>query len=181
MGKIHLPAEVKLIMAITFRPDFPLERLFPVLSFHWGEIDLRSPIYDFTHTHYYEAEMGKGLRKQFVSFRRLICPESLPAIKHLTNALEAQFSSEGKRTVNLDPGYVEGSKMVLATTKNYSHRVYIGAGIYGDVQYRFMNGSFRSNDWTYPDYQEPLAIDFFNQVRERYREQLKTLKSRDME
>ncbi|RKY76688.1 DUF4416 domain-containing protein [candidate division KSB1 bacterium] len=175
MGNINLPVAVKLICAITFAPTIELQTVHQELTWWFGPIDSVSPTYPFTHTDHYCAEMGENLQKQFVSFARLIFPERLVGIKIFINQLEQKFCGpSGGRLVNVDPGYLEKSKLVLATTKNYSHRIYLGAGIFGDVQYRFIRGTFTINDWTYPDYREQLAITFFNKVREIYLRQLKS-------
>lgn len=172
MGKVKTPRDVKLVMAITFNDESVFKEAISCLKNEFGEIDLRSQVYDFHHTDYYEKEMGKPLRKQFISFKGLIQPDKLAGIKLRTNQIEAMFSSQGRRRVNIDPGYIEGSKLVLATTKNYDHRIYLGEGIYGDVQLRFREGAFRINEWTYPDYREKLALGFFAEVRREYLKQL---------
>lgn len=165
-------SDVKLFTAVTFRDQTVYEKIQTILVEQFGEIDLASEIYDFNFTDYYTAEMGANLKKQFLGFQKLIHPESLVEIKLWTNEIEQKNSIDGRRQVNIDPGYITGANVVLATTKNYSHRIYLGKGIYGDVHLRFRKGKFEVSEWTYPDYQQPLAIDFFTQLRERYRELL---------
>lgn len=116
--------------------------------------------------------MGSNLSKKFVSFQPLGKIESLPERKLLTIQMEKRFSVSGKRRVNIDPAYLELAKLVVATTKNYDHRIYLGGGIYGDVQLRYRNGKFIANEWTYPDYRSPLFIDFITHVRSIYSKQL---------
>jgi len=144
------------------------ELLFRKLVSALGQIDLQSAIFNFQHTRYYEKEMGANLTKQYISFQSLIEAERLPEIKISTNLLEKQFLNHQNRTVNLDPGYIEKAKLILATTKNFSHRIYLGSGIFGDLQYRFRQHTFTVHEWTYPDYREAAVIAFFNQVREQY-------------
>jgi hypothetical protein len=169
MGILKLPLPVKLICAVTFTVHINRNDLFEAISSKIGGIDLRSPEFDFRHTDYYEKEMGKNLVKQYLSFVRLVNGEELPQIKIKTNILEKRFAyKKQQRTVNLDPGYLEKAKMILASTKNFSHRVYLGGGIFGDLQYRFRRGTFTPNEWTYPDYRENEVISFFNSVREKY-------------
>jgi hypothetical protein len=139
-----------------------------ILKGKLGEIDLKSKIFDFVYTDYYQKEMGDQLKKVYISFEPLFYSEKMPEIKIYTNLLEKQFSVGNKRKVNLDPGYIEKAKLILVTTKNYSHRIYLGSGIFGDLQYRMMSGSFQWTDWTYPDYKEDEVVHFFKRVRDRY-------------
>ena len=115
------------------------------------------------------------MKKQFVSFQQLIRPEKLVDIKLWTNDVEEQFATNNKRQVNLDPGYLTTAKIVLATTKNYSHRIYLGKGIYGDIHLRYFNCKYQFFEWTYADYKQPLTIDFFNRARKLFKESNKNL------
>lgn len=118
--------------------------------------------------------MGRGLKKQFLSLEQLRPYEYLCELKSYFLTLEGRYAVQGKRRINLDPAYLELSKLVVASTKNFDHRIYIGDGIFGDVQLRFRHGRFVANDWTYPDYKTPEALQYFRQVRTRYAQQLKT-------
>ena len=102
----------------------------------------------------------------------------VPGKVTLTNELEASTAHRGRRSVNYDPGYLEAAKLVLATTKNFDHRLYLGNGIYGDVQLRFRKGAFAAMDWTYPDYQQQSVLDFFHLVRSWYLRRLAFVKGR---
>jgi len=149
-----------------------------LLEEHWGEIGFYSPSFEVTpFTTYYEAEMGTGIQKQFMLFTSLVSVEEAnQSAKFLTNRLEAQLSdSNGRRTVNLDPGYLTLDKVVLYTTKNHAHRLYITKGCYAEITLRYHRGSFHPLPHTYPDYQTSLALEFFNQARELLRQQLKSL------
>ncbi len=173
MGEIKTQPPVLLFAAITFNARVELQQVINRLEDAFGPVEHRSPIFDFdSFTDYYEPEMGTGLQKCFVSFQNLIQPEKLPEIKRLTNQMELEISGGTKRNVNIDPGYLNVSKMVLATTKDYTHRLYLGQGIFGDVHFIFQKKSFQVQPWTYPDYQQPFVITFFNDLRERYREKL---------
>jgi hypothetical protein len=138
----------------------------------FGPADKESKIMDFTYTSYYNEEMGVGIKRQFISFTRLILPEQLPGIKLLTNKMEQDLALEGKRLVNIDPGYLSLAKVVLATTKDYSHRLYLGQGIYGEVTLTYAKGKFSPFPWTYPDYQTQAYQQFFREIREIYKKQL---------
>ncbi len=173
MGEIqnHLP--VKLFIALTCHSSFKPDILYPVLENKFSSIEQKSPPYKFSSfTGYYTDEMGEDLRKNFVVFTSLIDPAELPAIKIITNLIETEYLVNDRRQLNLDPGYITQAKLVLATTKNYSHRVYLGQGIFGDVHMHYQKGQYRPNPWTYPDYQAEPNVKFFGEVRERYLTQL---------
>jgi len=101
-------------------------------------------------------------------------PEGLAGIKHRTNLLESELAVEGRRGVNLDPGIVNDSRLILATTKDFAHRVYLGSGIYAEVTLIFKDGAFRPQEWTYPDYKSREALEFVLRARERYLVQRET-------
>ncbi|OGC96493.1 MAG: hypothetical protein A2W25_15005 [candidate division Zixibacteria bacterium RBG_16_53_22] len=163
---------VKLIAGVLFQRNIALPHVETCLIDAFGPIDSMSPTFDFTFTDYYLSEMGSNLKKRFYSFERLVSPDTLADIKHATIAIEAGFAGPDGRTVNVDPGYLEESKLVLASTKNFSHRIYLRDNIWAEVTMRYMRGKFVTHDWTYPDYSQPLAIDFLCRVREIYRKQL---------
>jgi len=136
----------------------------------FGPVILESPSYPFTHTKYYEAEMGPGLAKFFWVFGGFPPRETLVEAKGFTNALEEELAEERggilRRKVNLDPGYVTGAQLVLATTKGYSHRIYLRDGIYAEVTLVYHGGGFKPLDWTYPDYRMPMVLRFMEEVRQ---------------
>jgi hypothetical protein len=144
------------------------------LSKKFGEIDLVSDLFPFDYTDYYTQEMGGNLQKKFISFSEMVTIETLPDIKNFTNAVEQQYANDGKRRINIDPGYVTHAQMVLATTKPYTHRIYLGKGIYAELTYICRRKVFHSLELTYPDYREQFSIDFFQQVREKYLQQMRT-------
>ncbi|MEA3459908.1 MAG: DUF4416 family protein [Chloroflexota bacterium] len=173
MGNIREPLPVKLIasMFTTERGLFEVAR--EKLVERLGPVGYESELLPFEHTDYYTPEFGENLVREFVAFGRLIDPGRLAEIKRFTNALEMELAVEGKRRINIDPGYVSLSKLVLATTKNYSHRMYLGGGIYAEVTLRFRKGSFEPWEWTYPDYASREYCELFNRIRELYVEQLR--------
>lgn len=141
----------------------------------YGPIDFASNLLPFEKTSYYEKEMGQDLKRQFIAFRKLILPDKLILIKRYTNELEFKLSQSRKnRAINLDPGYLDYGKLMLATTKDHQHRLYLGKGIFGEVTLRYTNGSFTTWEWTYPDYATPEYITIFNQIRKIYQQQVKT-------
>lgn len=152
----------------------------------FGPLELKSPILPFNYTDYYEKEMGKDVKRQFFSFQKLIDPGALADIKLFTNKLEEScrdrsalgglaLSKEASRgrPINLDPGYLASSKLVLASTKDYSHRIYLKKGIYAEVTLRYAKGAFEPLPWTFPDYRSKEYIDFFTETRILYMKKLR--------
>ena len=177
MGNIKQPYAVKYFAAITFADANFLEKAYLELEEHFSSIDIKSGIYNFSQfTDYYRRGMGDDLKKIIVVFSTLESPEQLADRKILTNNMEDKYYKKNKRMVNIDPGYIAEAKVVLATTKNYSHRIYLKSGIYGDVHLCFRNKSFQKMPWTYPDYQQPEIIVFFNETRKKYLHQLADIK-----
>ena len=163
---------VKLVCGVLYSKTVDISRLDSRLQSLFGSIDLKSTAFDFTFTDYYKEEIGSDLLKQFYSFEKLIQPDGLADIKNATISIETDFSIKGRRTVNLDPGYLEESKLVLASTKNFSHRIYLRDSIWAEVTMRYEKGEFVTHPWTYPDYSQRLAIEFLKEVRGKYKNQL---------
>jgi hypothetical protein len=134
----------------------------------FGPTDRISGELPFDRTRYYAREMGWPLHRRFVSFRYLVPPERLVEIKLETNRVEQRRLVRGDRRVNIDPGILSAERLVLATGKNYTHRIYLSRGIHADLTLMFQKGSFHPLPWTYPDYADPRTIQFFNEVREQY-------------
>ncbi|MCM8783477.1 MAG: DUF4416 family protein [Candidatus Omnitrophica bacterium] len=168
MGKVYNPKPVKLIMGMISSKIELFDKIKNVLEQKFGKVDLESDIFPFNKTDYYEQEMGKDLKRKFLSFKKLISPDKIARIKIFTNKLEKRFALNDRRQINLDPGYLTDSKLVLATTKNYYHRIYLEKGIYAEVTLYFKKESFCYFETTYPDYRTFPYIDFFNTVRKIY-------------
>ncbi len=172
MGKIKPYPPVKLIAAVTVSQLSLWQDLKPLLESRFSPIDTALDWFDFTFTDYYREEMGADLKKRMISFQKLIPAEELPAIKIFSNQLEERFKQAGRRRVNIDPGYICQAKLILATTKDFIHRIYLGSGIFGDLHLRLRHGKYEPLEWTYPDYQQPQVLAYFTKVRDVYLEQL---------
>ena len=122
--------------------------------------------------------MGPDLCKTFICFEKLFAIDCFVDYKLLSLQLESRFMRAEKRTVNIDPGYLELAKLVLASTKNFDHRVYLAKGIYADVQLRYHGGGFVANVWTYPDYKEEYVVNFFTKIRTTYLDELRKTPNR---
>lgn len=161
--------KVKLISGLLSVKEELLSEAKKYLSKKYGPIDLESPIIPFDFTSYYDEELGKGILRQYISFKKLLKAEYIGAIKRQTNRMERKFMIGGNRKVNIDPGYVSLDKMALATTKDSTYRIYLGKGIYVQSTLYFQKGSFHPWSWTYKDYKSKVAIDFFNEVRSKFK------------
>ena len=178
MWELKEPSPVKLIVGILASDERCLTAANESLSATLGTMDLVSDIWLFDQTDYYTDEIGPHILRQFVSIDRLVGPGELAGIKHRTNAIEQELTATlampFPRPVNLDPGIVEPSKLVLATTKNFAHRIYIGNKMYAEVTLVFDKGRWRPLPYTFPDYHRPEYHDFFSTVRSRLVQQLRS-------
>ncbi len=177
MGHVREPEPVKLFAGMLSAYPGAFAEAEGRLADALGPVDLRSDLFAHEFTEYYRDEMGHPLVRYFCSFERLVSPEALAGAKRLSNRIEAAMAERGEwpvaRPVNLDPGYVAPSKLVLASTKDYAHRLYLGQGIWGEVTLQFRGGHWAELQWTYPDYRTPEYREFFRRVRDRLTEQLK--------
>jgi hypothetical protein len=169
-------APVKLICGVIYKEDALFDEVRRRLAAEWGAVDSRSEGFPFDLTGYYEDEMGGGLRRRFMSFERLAGPESLPARKIWTIDLESAIRAERGvtgRPVNIDPGYLTASAVVMATAKDFAHRIPLGRGIYAHLEFLFTRTGVRTLDWTYPDLRREPCQAYFRSVRETYLRQLR--------
>jgi|GEM_PF-46830 len=174
MGVPKSSSPAALFMAVLFAPAVSYDEVRAEVTREFGNILEASPVFPFNYSEYYTAEMGGNLQKVFFLLARLIDPAAVVEWKLRAQEVESRYTENGKRKINFDPGYLDASKLVLATTKNYDHRIYLGRGIYGDVQLRFRFQQFHFNEWTYPDYRQPEHITFFEKARLKYFDLLKT-------
>ena len=165
MGSVRPPAQVKLFCALLMAPTISLHEVETVLAQTYGTIVLRTTPLPFTQTTYYEREMGPHLTRMYVAFGPLIDIATLATVKHTTNRLEATwYTVQGQRRINIDPGYLDLAKVVLASTKDHSHRLYIGDGMFAEVTLRYRQHAFQPWEWTYPHYPLPPPPVFFQKT-----------------
>lgn len=162
------PHPAKLVIGMLLRERELFAEMAAVLAARFGPPDLVSPWLAFGYTAYYEQEMGAPLWRRLLAFSGLLPQEGLAQIKLETNALEQAYAAEGRRRVNIDPGYLLLERFVLATGKNFSHRIYIGRGIYADLTLVYRRGGFQPLPWTYPDYADAPLSGFLTRVRRKY-------------
>jgi len=173
MGVIADFTVKKLVMPLLLSKNQTLEPVVSKLEDAFGPVDYRSPVLDFSFTSYYEEEMDSGIRRQFLSFSNLVSPEKLAEIKIETNQLEEMFTLSGRRQVNMDPGLLDASRFILATTKDNAHRIPLTRGIYGEITLLYARKDFRDLPWTYPDYRTREYKEILKEIRTIFCSQVK--------
>jgi len=172
VGTAHIPHNVLLLCSILFSDTAPLDDAQSALKNSFGEFVYKSEPISFDFTSYYEEELGSPLYRVLLAFDTLMHRDCIPAVKNRTNEIEIELLREGKRTVNLDPGILSLENVSLATTKPYSHRIYIKEGIWAEVTLIYRNKSYQALEWTYPDYASPKLIRIFHDLRKIYKGRL---------
>jgi hypothetical protein len=168
MSQSQTPKPAKLVIGFFLKEKNLVVPVVKALVDKFGPVDIVSPWFPFNFTTYYEAEMGAPLFRRMLAFETMIKQSALSDIKLTTNDLELEYSKNSKRMINLDPGYMLRERFVLATGKNYSHRIYIGKRIYADLTLIYIKGRFRKLPWTYPDYAEQNMLTYLERVRNKY-------------
>jgi len=176
MGTPREPKPAKYFVALLSSDSELLAAVETDLAAIFGSIDARSEIFPWSFSRFYEEEMGPGLLRRFVSFEPLASPERLADFKLATQRIEDRYRGEmpqhwGRR-MNLDPGYLESGKVVLASTKNASHRIYLRSGIFAEATLLYYDGAFHGSSYTYQDYLWPQLLTFLTPLRSVYLAQL---------
>jgi hypothetical protein len=172
MGQVQPPRLVTPLVALLFGRDEDYPSARDALEGLFGPRELESPVYPFTFTDYYRPTMGSALRRRFITFDRLADPAALADWKLATNALEARFAAASAgalpRPVNLDAGYLTAAKLVLASTKDFAHRLYLREGIFAEITLSFRGGAWVAHEYTFPDYRSGLYDAFLRQARDAH-------------
>jgi hypothetical protein len=165
MGTRRPPQKAILLVGALFSNEDYYIAALQRLEEKFGEMIMESPKAEWDFSEYYKRELGTPIYRRFVFFKESIEKESLPEIKAATNEIEKLLSTDGKRNINLDPGYLTPAKLVLASTKNYSHRIYLRDGIYAEVTLVFHHGRFLPHINTYREYQDEKNLKIFMMAR----------------
>ncbi|MFC1548520.1 DUF4416 family protein [Candidatus Omnitrophota bacterium] len=168
MGALIDQKPIKLVVSLIFKDDMVIKKTEDILRKKYGEFDSHERTLPFDFTDYYDKEFGKPLKRKLMCFKKPVNKEKIADIKIATNRIEARFRKKGNRTVNIDPGYITEAKLVLLTTKDYTHRVYVGKRVFAESTLFFQDGTFKPWPWTYPDYASEELISYFNKVRDLY-------------
>ena len=173
MLQIQIPIPVKFFCALIYSKEEIYLKTKSILQKKFGKIDFESNLILFNSTNYYSNEMGNCLYRRFISFEKLKSPCTFANIKLYCIKKEKLFSSKNKRKINIDPGYINESKLVLTTTKDFSHRIYLEKGIFAEVTLSFIKGEFSNWPTTFPDYRTNEYKNIFHEIREKYRDDIK--------
>jgi len=169
--KPEQPVPVKLFIGILYSDEELLKQALSVLEAAYGPVDAQSSIFSFTVSDYYVPEMGSPIFRVFCSYEKLISPGDIASIKRATNRIEDDIAGKGCRRVNLDPGYLDYDKVVLASGKYNGNKVYLDYGIWADLTLFYTNGSFTPYPWSFPDFKAGEYTDFFMRIRAMYKKQ----------
>ena len=163
------PWMVKLFVGILYSDLAKLTRALELLQQRYGDMDYRSPSFEFDFTDYYVPEMGSPIFRMFVSFERLIHPKDIARIKVETNDIENTLADDGHRKVNLDAGYMDYDKVVLASAKYNGQKIYLDKGIWADLTLHYEKGRFDPYPWSFPDFKQRIYEKVFLEIRQRYK------------
>lgn len=177
MAKPQFVEPVKLLAAILWSDLTVVQTAVAQLQERWGTIDFSGQDRPFDVTEYYQEEMGVDIRRRLVSFSRLIAPEGIVAAKLSCNEIEEELSNNQQRRVNLDVGYLDHSKFVLASCKFAGQKIHLGRGVYADLMGRYQAGRYRPFEWTFPDLRDGRYDSELNQIRLTYLRQLRSGKT----
>ena len=173
MSKPTTAEPVKLFFSVFAITAKQVNETISELSALYGQADFVSEQMPFDYTSYYSPEMGMELVRRFLSMEKLIRPEALPDIKLATNEIEQKSALDGKRQINIDPGYLAKAQLILATGKGFAHRPYLRDGIYADLTLVYQGKKFCALPWTYPDYADEKQLSMLIKIREKYLSQLR--------
>ena len=177
MTQAKRPEPVLLIMGLLHQPDFDLRPVMDRLQRNFGLLHHVCDPIPFTHSEYYDEEMGAGIVRRLAAFQTLIDPGRLAKIKLATNVIEDDFRDyRKKRQINIDPGYLNGAHLILASCKAFAHRPYLGFGVHADLRLFWKHGVFETLPWTYPDYADARVQEILTDYREEYMRQLRAAK-----
>ncbi|MCK6471250.1 MAG: DUF4416 family protein [Planctomycetes bacterium] len=172
MAAPHAPVMVTPLVALLYGSEAQYAAAREALEGRFGAVELESPAFPFTSTDYYAAQMGESITRRFLTFARLADASELAAWKLFSNELEgklaARFAGGPPRPVNVDPGYVTGAKLVLASTKDFAHRIYLRDGIFAEITLRFRDGAWQAHEFTFPDFRAETYHSFLKQARDKH-------------
>lgn len=168
---------VKQVAAILYQEKEDFDNVLPVLKETFSEVDYIGEFYSFVETDYYEMEMGAGLKRGIISFSGLVHPETLVKSKHLARRLEDNLRKNGNRKINIDVGYLDLFKVVLASFKGRSNKIYMSDGVWADMILYFEGGDYKSFIWGFPDFKSGIYDNDLKEIRTAYKLQLRKVKS----
>ncbi|MDJ0720406.1 MAG: DUF4416 family protein [Desulfobacterales bacterium] len=175
MSQPRPASPAKLVIGFLVGEKSLARGIMDALGETFGALDLVSPWLRFEYTDYYAREMGAPLYRRMLAYKQLVPQDALPDVKHATNRLETRYALDGRRRVNIDPGVLLRERFVLATGKNFAHRIYLGRSIYADLTLVYRRGGFQTLPWTYPDYADARLQAFLMRARQKLAHDLKAI------
>ncbi|MCF7832710.1 MAG: DUF4416 family protein [Candidatus Marinimicrobia bacterium] len=172
---IQTTPKVKCIFGLIYANDSKLSACIRHLETVYGPFDIVSEEFPFNITDYYESEMGSALKRKFISFINLIEPQQLAEIKRISNIIERSYLKEKRRSINLDPGYLDMDKFILASAKYGRQKIYLGKGIYADPTLYYFKKEFHPYAWSFPDFSSGIYNEYFEKVRSQFKQQIKKI------
>ena len=166
---------VKYFAAILYRDKAALETALDQLTIEWSGVDYRSSAFAFNQTDYYQSEMGTDLQRIIISFSGLALPDCLVTFKKLTDNIEQALSINFHRSVNIDPGYLDLFKVVLASHKARGNKLYLSDGVWADPTLYYEKGEFQTFPWTFPDFKDRRYDTVLLKIRKLYKEALRSV------
>ncbi|MBN2357300.1 DUF4416 family protein [candidate division KSB1 bacterium] len=173
------PQPVKFFCGVLYSDENLTGEACDRLQEKYGAIDYQSPSFPFDVTDYYVAEMGAPILRCFWSFRKLTSPKILAESKVFCSRIEDHLSVDGRRRINLDPGYMDYDKVVLASAKYNAQKIYLDLGIYADLTLRYEKGVYKPSEYAFPDFKSGLYNDVFLHIRAKYKGQLRRMMRED--
>lgn len=152
------------MVGLLARSESLLDAAEGKLAAEFGPVTRHSATMPFSFSDYYAPEMGAGLLRRWTAHGP-VDPGRLAALKRAANRIEAAFAEAGRRRVNVDPGLLSLHSLVLASTKDFAHRVYLNDGVFAEVTLLYRSGRFEALDWTYPDYRTGACHEFLRACR----------------
>ncbi len=172
---------VKPLAAVLFQHREDFENILSVLNETFSEIDFEGSFFPFVETDYYESEMGENLFRGMISFQKPVHPETLVSMKKTARNLEDGLRLEGNRRVNIDVGYMDMFKVVLASFKERSNKIYLSDGVWADMILYFEEGQFKTFMWGFPDFKSGIYNQDLIEIRNIYKQQLREQRKRSKE
>lgn len=173
MAEIKPPLPVKYFIAALYSDAQVLDRAVAIIQKEWGDVDYRSADFPFDVTDYYVAEMGAGINRKIITIKSLYSPTLIVDMKLRCNEIELELARDGNRLVNLDAGYLDHNKILLASAKEAGQKVYIDKGIYADLAGRYKSGKYQSFEWSFPDFKDGRYDKELLLIRKTYMRQLR--------
>ena len=163
-------------MAILARENILPETLYQALEKTFGPVQYKGPAFPFENTDYYENEFGTHLNRRFIAFKGLDTPEKLISLKLIAVRLEAEWQQGGKRWFNLDIGYMDADKVVLASFKRGPCKLYLGDGVYADLLLKYSEGHFDAMPWAFSDFKDGRYQKSLLVIREKLKSELRKMR-----